>query len=150
MSDSWTQRRMLICCPKRKWQLRPNQKIEVATVLTFFFRFRALKITSLHFSTSLRVLNVLDIVDMTLLSELETLTDWTGESTATGDRLSSRFGRFRIWLAGLVAILKNLPLSKASGLLKFKTGISELVKTFPAKLSPDWLCGVWGDFAALG
>jgi hypothetical protein len=70
--------------------------MEVATVLTFFFRLRALKITSLHFSTSLLVLIVLEIVEATF-SDTETFCDATGDRVATtGDLLSSKFGRFLI------------------------------------------------------
>jgi hypothetical protein len=43
-----------------------NKEFPAFNLLTFFFNISAREITSLHLSTSLRVLNVLDIDDATL------------------------------------------------------------------------------------
>jgi len=90
---------------------------------------------------------VLEIVDVTL-SVTETLCDYTGDIEATtGDRLSSKLGRFLIKRAtGLVAILSFR--SGASGLLKFNMCISLLVRFRSSIFSAVKLFGVIGDFAA--
>ena len=67
--------------------------------LTFFFKLSALKITSLHFSTSLLVLKV-DEIELAGRELFVTVfevypIDCCGEKVATGEPLSSKFGLFR-------------------------------------------------------
>ena len=88
------------------------------SILTFFLYISARKITSLHLLTSLRVLIVLDMVDVTredVVIERETSDYEAGENTAFGELLSRRLG---LLLIALLSALVTSGVVKVTILLR--------------------------------